>query len=234
MATPISTIITIARRHIIESAAFFWTDDELVALTNRGVRDLWRAINDNYQNYFLTIDETNVSVAPHTSLLVGVPTDVSIVRGLEPKNLAGPQLIFRPKDYNHPDFINARARSAMDAGQNNVIWYAITGAGAPVGAPDIRIAPLLSTTVPLRLTYVPVFVELTAADPNPIPGESDNALIAWTVAYARAKEREDRSPDENWLAVYGTEKANILTSLTPRQTDEEDVVEAFFEPYWPY
>ena len=49
MATTLQTIVDISRRHVVEVTASFWTDAELVAICNRGIRDLWRAINDNYQ-----------------------------------------------------------------------------------------------------------------------------------------------------------------------------------------
>ena len=90
----------------------------------------------------------------------------------------------------------------------------------------------LSAAVLLRLTYVPTLAAIVVGGNNPIPGESDNALIAWTTAYAMAKEADDATPDAGWLTIYGTEKTNILTSLTPRQTDDDDVAEAFFEDLW--
>lgn len=233
MATTVQTILDIARRHLVETSASFWTDAELIALMNRGMRDLWRAINDNYQDYFLTVDVTNVSLAADGTTLTGVPSDVSIVRGIEPRVLSTyPDLLFRPKNYNHPEFIGARAQPAFNPSEGGVIFYAIGGAGGPVAAPTIYVAPAITSAVPLRLIYIPVLTEKVAGDNNPIPGESDNALVCWTVAYARAKEREDRAPDPEWLTLYGTEKTNLLVSLTPRQHDEEEVTEAVFEPYW--
>lgn len=234
MATTVTTLLGIIRRHLNETTASFWTDAELIALMNRGMRDLRRAINDNYQNYFLTVDDAACSIAASSGLVTGTPADVGIIRGLEarvPSNF--PNLTFRPKDWNHPDFASARALGPQDPTQLGVIWWAATGAGAPVAAPVIRIAPMVSAAIPLTLSYVPSMAEITsAADPNPIPGESDQALIAWTVAYARAKEREDRMPDDGWLQVYSAEKVNILSSLTPRQTEEEEVAEALFESLW--
>jgi hypothetical protein len=106
------------------------------------------------------------------------------------------------------------------------------GAGGPVVAPTVMVAPKVTAAVNLSLTYVPVLGDLTAASANPIPGESDNAIIAWMVAYARAKEREDRAPDPGWLTIYATEKQNLLVSLTPRQDQEPMVASAFFEEYW--
>ncbi|MET0742954.1 MAG: hypothetical protein ABWY78_06245 [Microvirga sp.] len=234
MATTIQTIVDIARRHVVESTASFWSDAELVALCNRGIRDLWRAINDNYQDYFFTNDESNVSMAASTGTLTGVPADCAIVRGIEPRVLGTyPDVIFKPLNYNHPEFSNARTTQAINPNSGGVIWYHLSGAGAPVAAPTIYVAPQLTSAVPLRLIYVPTLTEKVIANDNPIPGESDNALVCWTVAYMRAKEREDRSPDPEWLTLYGTEKTNILVSLTPRQHDEEEIVEAMFESYWP-
>ncbi len=56
--------------------------------------------------------------------------------------------------------------------------------------------------------------------------------MAWTVAFARAKERDDRSPDPNWLAVYATEKSHLLESLGLRQYQEPTYVEAIYNNYW--
>ena len=74
---------------------------------------------------------------------------------------------------------------------------------------------------------------LEVSDINPVPGGSDNALKAWTIAYANAKEGPQgaRIPDAGWLAVYATEKQTILTRLTPRQEQEPDVVDGLFDNY---
>lgn len=236
-ATTIAAIIQRARYHLNEptedAANGFWLDAELAALIDMGARDLWRAINDNFQHYFVTIDTANVTQAAGASTLSGVPADVSIVRGIEPVDLnARPGLNYEAKDYNHVDFQRARALGAQDPGQGCRVLYCITGAGSPVAAPTIQVAPLLSAVVALRLTYVPTLAIITKLGSNPIPGESDSALVAWCVAYAMAKQGEDKQPDPNWLTVYSTEKQNILTSLTPRQTDDEQLAEAFFEDLW--
>lgn len=212
----------------------FWDDQHLLDILNRGIRDLQRAINDNYQDYFLTIDETNVSQAANATSLTGVPADVGIVRGIEARTLSDyPHLHYFPKGYMEPEFQSARAATAQDPQGGGNVYYHVRGAGGPVGAPTIDVAPKLSTTVLLRLVYIPTFTaEKVASDDNPIPGDSDWALAAWTVAYVLADEREEHEPDPSWIQVYATEKANILTAITPRQTDEPDVAEAMFEEYW--
>lgn len=238
MATSIAALIVIIRRHLNEpspeTATSFWTDDEIAALIDKGARDLKRAIDDNYQNYFLTVDVTNVSQASGASQLSGVPADCGIVRGIEPVDpVARPGLIYVPKDYNSVEFARARTVGSQDPSQAGTVFYAITDAGAPVAAPVIRVAPVLSATIAVRLSYVPalaVITKNTAA--NPIPGESDNALIAWGTAYAMSKGSAEQEPHSGWLSLYKTEKENILVALAPRQTDEPDVAEAMFEDEW--
>ena len=231
MATTIDTIVARARVHLIETSAFFWTDAELVQHAILGCQDLWRSIIDNYQDYFLTIDETNVTQDVSLTSLTGVPQDVFRVKGIEPRNMASSTLLYYPLDFSHPDFQRARSVSATDP-ESCTIYYDLIGTAAPVGAPTIRVAPAINRQVLLRLIYIPTLPTLTGASQNPIPGETDNAVMAWVIAYARAKEREDRAPDSEWLSVYATEKQHILQVITPRQDDENDFAEALFEPYW--
>lgn len=233
MATLVSAIVTQVRDHLIETTARFWTDDELVRLINLGCKDLWKGINDLYQDHFLTIDATNVSFPANSDSLTGVPADVGRIHKLEVRDLASaPAAIkFTPTKWNKPEFESARREQAADPSLLLEIMYAIVSAGAPVAAPVIYCAPRVTSALPLRLAYVPTLAAVTVSDNIPIPGEADMAVIAWTVAYARAKEREDRSPDPEWLAIYGTEKQGLLTSLTPRQAEEDEFAEAMFEGY---
>lgn len=231
MATTLDTIVARARIHLIEPTASFWSDAELVQHAIHGCQDLWRSFIDNYQDYFLTIDETNVTQDANATSLTGVPQDVFRVRGIEPRTLVDSNLLYVPLDFTHADFLRARACPASEA-SNKTIYYDLVGTSAPVGAPTIRVAPASTGQILLRLIYIPTLPTLTGASNNPIAGETDNAIMAWVVAYARAKEREDRAPDSEWLAIYATEKQHILQAATPRQDDDNDYVEALFEPYW--
>jgi hypothetical protein len=232
MATLLSAIQTRARLRLIETTARFWTDAELLTITNDGIKDLWKGIIDLYQDHFATIDSANVAAAASTAALTGVPTDVFRVIALQPRTLgessSNKGLIFKPRTLTHPDFVQAEASRAVTP-SNTVVYYAVLNAGAPVGAPSIQIAPTLSAAVNLTLKYVPVIADKTAADNNPIPGESDNALVAYTVAFARSKEREDRSPDPEWLSIYATEKRSLLVALTPRSIQEPEYAVGMFE-----
>lgn len=229
MPTAVTSIVAWVRQRMIESTASFWTDQELTDIAALGIKDLWRAINDDYQDHFLTIDATNVSLAANAVTLTGVPADIHRVDGIEPRNLStNANVIFEYRKYMHPDFVRARASDAVDP-SNVVLYWDITGAGGPAATPTIHVAPKVSSALLLRLAYVPTLGTITN---NPIPGESDAAVIAWTVAYARSKERDDRSPDPEWLAVYEKEKALLLVSLAPRQTADLEFAEAVFEPYW--
>jgi hypothetical protein len=232
MATLLSTIITSARKPLLEATASFWTDAELLEHAVAGVKDLWKKIIDLGKDHFVTIDETNVAAAANTSALTGVPTDVFRVIALQPRvlgaNSSNRGLIFKPRELNHPDYVINEARAPVDP-MNRVVYYATVNAGAPVGAPSIRLSPPLSSAVLLTLKYIPSIGALTAASNNPIPGEADKAIEAYTVAFARAKEREDRSPDPEWLSIYATEARNLLTALTPRSIQEPEYVVGMWE-----
>ncbi len=214
----------------------FWTEQELLDILILGCKDLWRAIIDLHQGHFTTIDETNVSAVAATSTLTGTPADCFRVLMIEPRDLTAVNpdrwLYFKPKQYHNLAFQTARGQSNSTINNlTTTVYYDILNAGSPVVAPSIVIAPLLPATVTLRLVYVHVLPALIESSNNPIPGESDNALISWGVAWARAKEREDRMPDPAWLATYSTDKQSLLTALTPRQEQEEEIVEGLFDGY---
>lgn len=234
MATLISAIETKVRLRLEEPIAKFWSSDELVGIIADGIRDLWRDVVDLKREHFITIS-TSVTIPANTSTMSSVPTDVHKIIMITPLDVsedsANKGLALRPADYNSDPFQSALSRDAIEP-TNDTIYYAITGQGAPVGAPTIRVAPQTSSAVSLSFAYVPTLGSLTAASSVPIPGEADNALIAWAVSYARAKEREDRAPDPNWLAIYSTEKAHLLKSLETRQTQEHEFASAVFENYW--
>lgn len=236
MATSkLSTIESLARQRLVEPTARFWSSPELVAIILSGIKDLWRDIVDLKQEHFLTINNTDVSLPAEATQLSGVPQDVHKIYLIEALNLASGTvnqgLIFQPRDYNHKSMQLARSRASIDPA-NDTIYYSISSAGAPVGAPVIRCAPKVSSAVSLSFCYVPTIGQLSADDFIPIPGEADNALVAWTVAYARAKESEERVPDAGWLAIYSTEKQHLLESLGLRQYQEPTYVDAIFEEYW--
>jgi hypothetical protein len=233
--TTIQHVIGRVRDNILEPQPRFWSDMELLDHIVAGVRDLWRDIVDLKQEHFLTVDATNVSLAASTATLTGVPSDVHKIYQIEPRDLTTSSsnvgLVFSPLDYNDKKFQSARGSSNIDP-SNDTIYYAITAAGGPVGAPTIYVAPKVTTAVLLNFVYVPTLGTLTEASNIPIPGEASNALVAWGMAFARAKERDDRSPDPNWLAIYATEKQHLLQSLGLRQYQEPATVDAVFEDQW--
>jgi len=219
----------------------FWSDAELLGIMILGAKDLWRAFIDLHQEHFFTVadgselvDPTDVRLAASTGALSGIPTNVHRILLIAPRDTTPSSqaraVTFTPKDYNSVEFQNALARDAVDPSNATTIYYAVTGAGAPIGAPTIYVAPQVTTAIPLRLVYIPTLSgALVATDLNPVPGESDAALIAYTVAFALAKQREDNSPDANWIAIYGTEKNSCLVAAAPRQEQAPSVVEGVFD-----
>ena len=234
MASLVSDIETLVRFRLEESSPKFWSSAELVGIISAGIRDLWRDVVDLKQEHFITIS-TSVTLAANTATMSSVPTDVHKIVGITPSDVSSSStnsgLIFAPADFTSDYFQNSLTRDDIDP-SNDIIYYAITAQGAPVGAPTIRVAPQVTSAVTLSFVYVPTVGTISAASTVPIPGEADNALVAWTVAYARANEREDRSPDPNWLAVYSTEKTHLLNSLGVRQYQEPTYVPGMFEVYW--
>jgi hypothetical protein len=241
MATPLSTLIAQVRAELLELSANFWTDAELLIHLVDGSKDMWAAILDTYGDHYLKIDTEHVTLESGQDSLSGVPADVFRINMVEPRDTttAGPHngITFIPRKYNHPDFISARAfgnltdsfgstAASINAG---VIFYDVSGVGAPNGAPTILTAPRVNAQILVRLAYNPILPDLTVQSNNPIPGEADKALKAYAIAFARAKEREDRTPDPGWIAVYATEKQSILTRITPRQDQEPEEVEGMFE-----
>lgn len=234
MATLVSAIETKVRLRLNEPTARFWSSDEIVGIINAGIYDLWRDTVQLKQEHYLTIDET-VTLEANTDSLSNLPTDVHKVYLITPLdiswNSSNKGLRFEPADYNSTKFQGALQRDAIDPA-NDLIYYAPVGAGGPVGAPTIYVAPEVSSAVDLKFCYIPTLGTYTSASTVPIPGEADNALIAWTVAYARAKEREDLSPDPSWLSLYYKEKEHLLNSLGTRQVQDPTVTDALFEAEW--
>lgn len=217
----------------------FWSDDELFGYAVGGCRDLWRAIIDLHQEHFATIDVTNVSVLPNTEALAGVPIDTFRVLLIEPRDTSQSSpygfLKFRPGKYNSHEFRRLRTHSPVDPMDGGTILYDILQAGSPVAAPQVLIAPLLASTIPLRFMYVPTLEDgttriLSLASMNPIPGESDWAVTAYTVAYALGKQDGDtKAPNPTWLGIYNTEKTSILVAAAPRQEQEALVRPGIFD-----
>lgn len=230
MATLTSTIVTRVRNNLQESTARLWTDAEILDKVNGAYKDLWRAINNTYQNYWLTVDITSMSIAANGTTVTGVPSDFTTLKGMEPltQSLAR-TLKFTYRDYNHPDFIEARTMDAVDPTAINEMFVAVTSRGGPVSAPTIHVAPSPTSAITLRVSYVPTQADLAAGDNNPIPGESDKAVEYYATAYALAKLDEGKAPNADWLALYATEKTNILTFLAPRQEMDQVVAEGMWE-----
>lgn len=231
MATPLSTILTAVRVNLQETTAKLWTDAEIVVHFNAGIKDLWRALNTQYQDFFFTTT-TAVTYTASAETLSSVPAGVSTILGLELADpTLYPNLVFIYKAYNSDEFIASRAQADQDPSNGGRIYFCATGAGAPTGAPTIYLAPQLSAALTLRLTYIPVVGTLVAANDNPVPGESDRALECYATAYARAKILENGAPDPEWLALYATEKTNILVAVSPRQEVTDQVAEGVFGEY---
>lgn len=236
--TQIQTIVNRVRTtYLKESVQSYWQDSELLDHAKTGANDLWGAILDIHQKHFQTIDTTNVMLNPNTDHLDGVPNDCFRVILLEPRDTtsagASQDILFYPRNYESDEFRNARQLTPQDPTVGLALFYELMNEGAPLYAPVVMIGPQVSSQVLVRFVYLrgPNTLQMQLNSINPIPGEADNALAAWIGAYARAKEREDRTPDPNLLMIYATEKQNLLVRMAPRQEQEPEVVEDLFAGY---
>ncbi len=222
MSATLLTIVRQARRYLGSNTGddFRWPEAELVDIANRGIRDLWRAIQALDKDFFYTVDATNVTLTVSGATLTGVPSDVARVRGIEARDLTTPGgLTFEPLDYVHPTMAHQRSIAAAAVVANQKFYYSVVGGGAPIAAPTIYIAPkVASATLNLTLIYVPTVAEKVITDTNPIPGESDEAIVAWIVAHALAKLAATKQPDQTWLKVYDVEKTAVLDAVFERQS----------------
>lgn len=237
MATLLSVIETEIRDALLAPSAsdLFWSSAQIMRVVNKGIKDLHAAICQINQAHFRTIDLTNVSLAASATSLTGVPTDVLIVHRIRPRVLADrPNLHFVKRSYTHPDFENALAAGTVSADSGGVIYYDVQDAGAPVGSPSILVAPAVNSSINLALIYSKTLSDLTTSDANPIPGDSDDALIAWSVAHLLPREKESNEPDAGWLKKYATEKTKVLVNLQPRDDSEPRTADAMFEDEWLY
>lgn len=247
--TPVYALIAAARFHMaaakgnVNDSTYqidtYWSDDELFNIYKRGCTDMWGAIIDLHEEHYLTIlNDGSVTLGASATQLSGVPTDLFRVYMIEPLDPTTSQVAFVPRAYNHVEFTNARNDTVTTSVSPNGgvnIFYDVTGVGSPLTTPVILTAPKVNSNLTLSLAYVPIlgvhnWKRETAT--NPIPGESDNALIAWIVAYARSKERDDRMPDPAWLSVYATEKNALLTRMKPRQEQEAIYADGVNDSYW--
>ena len=232
LSTKLSALEVTARYFLKEASASYWSSAELIDYFNQGITNLWGMVVDLNQEHHITVDTSNVTLAVDGTQLTGVPADTFRVHIIEISDTTSANrrrdVLFVPRDYNSHEFINARSLLSQDPNNGVEIYYTLTDPGAPVSAPIVLTAPKVSTALTLRFVYVPTLPIKVAADDNPIGGGSDMALVAWVVAYALSKDREDKSPDPNWLATYSTHKESLRTRMTPRQTQEAEVVDDVF------
>lgn len=239
MSTTIKSILTQVRAQLIEPTARFWTDAELTSIMRLGVQDMWGAILDLHADYYFKINDTTMVLRQNDAYISGIPGDCFRLTLIEPRDTSvtgnGHQVLFVPRKYNHPDFIIARTLDPQDPNSlpARQIYYQIVGLGPPSEPMKIVTAPVLSQDLLLRVTYNQTIWPDSdnAPETNPLPGECDNALKAWTLAYARAKETDGRTPDAGWLSIYSAEKQNTLVRLTPREEQEPEIVEDLFQGY---
>lgn len=241
MASPTPTklidLVRQVRQNLNEAQPRFWSDTEIFEKLVAGAKFLWKKIVDLDMGHFDVIDVTNVSLSASTSTLSGVPADCFRVKLIEPRDTSSAagsagSTIFLPKKYNSREMVEARTWTSQDVTSPTVIYYDLMMEGTPIAAPTVQVAPQISSPLTLRFVYQKAFPIVSDDLTNPIPGESDMALVAYATAFARAKLPAVGMPDPGWLEVFKAESQALITALTPRQIQEPEVAEGMFEDRW--
>lgn len=237
MPTPFSTIIASARTLLNEASASFWADTELLGYAIDGARDLWRAIVNLNQGHFVAVEATgNIVYGANTNWISGLPADLYRIESLELLDLTAANPVqnctFEFRRVSDAEFQSSRSLSPQDPNGQQLFFH-LYNAGAPVGTPLIEVAPQITTPVALRMVYTQTLpaANYTVKSINPVPGDSDHALMCWVIAHALARERDDLTPHPTWIAMYASDKNGLLESLTPRQTQDVETADAIFESW---
>jgi hypothetical protein len=218
----------------------YWSDDELREHAISAAKDLWRRFTDLHEDHFVTIDEENVSAVVNDTVLDGVPEDVFRVLLLEPRDVtdngAARGLRFIPAKFNSDEFRADRRLGSVDPSGGAVVRYAILNAGSPVDAPTIKLSRALSSTTLLTLEYIHTLDDDALREDdavNPIPGESDEAMLDWMCAFALGKQNPDGhlEPDGTWMALYEKQAGLILQASAPRQEQQPRIVRGVFDDF---
>ena len=233
MPTTLQTILTDSRAAINAQTDPFWSDPEILRYINRGIADVRRSINQTHQDYHFELDAT-VEHQPGVDTLVNVPVNCGVIYGLEVLDPTTHALVYVRRPWGSTEFHAARRPTAqVDPLTGGIVYYTPTGVGAPAAAPVIRVAPVVSAVVPLRLSYQPVpDITLGLNDIVPLPGNADEALIQWTTAFMVGRQRPDQQPDQTRMGLYNVEVQKILVASAPRDESDTETVEPLFEEYW--
>lgn len=217
-SSTLAVIERVVRRHLGMNAGedAEWTQDELMDLMNLAFRDLWRDILDLGEDYFQTVDASNVSQASSATTISGVPADVHRILQIEPRDLSAiAGLKYEPRPFAAPDILVQRALASA-APSAKTHYFVVHGSAAPSAAPTIQVSPKVSSNILLTMVYIATLATKVSTDTNPIPGESDQAVVAFTMAYALCKKSPDRQPDPKWIRTFELEKERLLDSLEDR------------------
>ncbi len=234
MSTTIRSLLGRVRRVLDRNTGgdFSWVEDELLEHLDLGIRELWREIKELEDDYFHTVDSTNVTLAASTATLTGLPADIDTIHGITSRTPSTPPgFLFTPSRYKSVEFQRALTQSAIDP-TGQTFYYAFAGAGGPVAAPTCHVAPMSTSAINLRVIYTPTLAATAITGNNPIPGESDAALVSWTLAWALAKTTKEKTPSAGYMQMFGDSRDKLLVSLTSRQIDEPRYVEALFQDEW--
>lgn len=181
------------------------TDAFLTEVINRSLADYYELMSNSHQGYFDKVG--TVSTVANTQT-VNLPSDFYDLRAID-------------RDLGSSRFVPLRRLSMIET-------YRYPGTGTPVGymlfggtAPGtVRLFPIPSAVITLRLTYEPLFTALSA-DGDSFDFRNGHEQIVIYGALVELDVREERDASTH-LALLERHKERVRTSAAKRDSNEPE------------
>jgi hypothetical protein len=168
-STLASAIITQVRANINESAAEFWTDDEIIQWINDGIKDIVRKTHcyQTTESINLIANQIEYTVTTSAYLIVKAVHYIDSDSKSHALELSSPNLVGREEDVEEPEYYYD--------------WAGKVGVFPALPAID-------GETITLYLVTLPT--DITSSDNIPTPHPYDTAIVYYVTARAFAKDRQ--------------------------------------------
>lgn len=226
---------TAVRDVLDESSASFWTDAQLNRYINRAKDRVWNRVKALNEDYFtvtrsstdgsLTIlsesyNASSFAIAADTRDYT-LPPDFSEMKLIECITDSYEDIRFVYRDLARPDM---RAMLELaDSQTPGGFFFDI------IGERTMRIAPMSSVALDLRITYVQSFADLSD-DTDELTMPHPLYLAVEEYAIARAL-RQDRNPDAAAAEAAGDKIIAEMFGAHHRQTQDVEIADAYLGDY---
>lgn len=226
----------LVRDQLDEVSPAFWTENQITRYINRAKDRVWNRLKAAVEGYHATTrdsDDTSGPILGETydpadlQIVAGqtdypLPPDFDTLLTIECITSGFEDLDFTRLSISDPEFRAARALRDNQEPSGEV-YYDIIGEPAV-----LRIAPKLSRTLDVRVTYVAALADLADDDADRLilPNPLYLAVADYAVMFAL---RQDRSPDAGTYEASGDKIIAEKFGADHRQTQDVNVARAYLE-----